>query len=387
MHHPPWMILVEVVVVPAAGLEMWEREEISRGLEAEESFRLIARSRLPGRSCTTVSREVGRHGGRERYRAVHALTAASRSRRRPKPRRLVVGVELAALVVSRLARKWSPRQISASLRVDFPDRPELHVCHETIYQAVYRSLFLQAKGQLRREVAEALGELLEEPLTAEQGALIAQDVAKHLRRGHARRQSRYLRNGRRNALAGRIAGMVNISQRPAEVADRAVPGHWEGDLIIGRANKSQIATLVERSTRFAMLVALPDGRDAATVAAALQHKIIDLPAALRRSLTWDQGKEMAGHAGFTVATGVEVYFCDPRSPWQRGTNENTNGLLRQYFPKGMDLSILTQAEIDHVADELNDRPRETLHWRSPAEAFTQLETQYRHDHQGDALTP
>jgi IS30 family transposase len=318
---------------------------------------------------------------------VHALTAASRSRRRPKPRRLVVGVELAALVVSRLARKWSPRQISASLRVDFPDRPELHVCHETIYQAVYRSLFLQAKGQLRREVAEALGELLEEPLTAEQGALIAQDVAKHLRRGHARRQSRYLRNGRRNALAGRIAGMVNISQRPAEVADRAVPGHWEGDLIIGRANKSQIATLVERSTRFAMLVALPDGRDAATVAAALQHKIIDLPAALRRSLTWDQGKEMAGHAGFTVATGVEVYFCDPRSPWQRGTNENTNGLLRQYFPKGMDLSILTQAEIDHVADELNDRPRETLHWRSPAEAFTQLETQYRHDHQGDALTP
>jgi len=381
------MILVEVVVVPAAGLEMWEREEISRGLEAEESFRLIARSRLPGRSCTTVSREVGRHGGRERYRAVQALTAASRSRRRPKPRRLVVGVELAALVVSRLARKWSPRQISASLRVDFPDRPELHVCHETIYQAVYRSLFLQAKGQLRREVAEALGELLEEPLTAEQGALIAQDVAKHLRRGHARRQSRYLRNGRRNALAGRIAGMVNISQRPAEVADRAVPGHWEGDLIIGRANKSQIATLVERSTRFAMLVALPDGRDAATVAAALQHKIIDLPAALRRSLTWDQGKEMAGHAGFTVATGVEVYFCDPRSPWQRGTNENTNGLLRQYFPKGMDLSILTQAEIDHVADELNDRPRETLHWRSPAEAFTQLETQYRHDHQGDALTP
>ena len=381
------MILVEVVVVPAAGLEMWEREEISRGLEAEESFRLIARSRLPGRSCTTVSREVGRHGGRERYRAVHALTAASRSRRRPKPRRLVVGVELAALVVSRLARKWSPRQISASLRVDFPDRPELHVCHETIYQAVYRSLFLQAKGQLRREVAEALGELLEEPLTAEQGAVIAQDVAKHLRRGHARRQSRYLRNGRRNALAGRIAGMVNISQRPAEVADRAVPGHWEGDLIIGRANKSQIATLVERSTRFAMLVALPDGRDAATVAAALQHKIIDLPAALRRSLTWDQGKEMAGHAGFTVATGVEVYFCDPHSPWQRGTNENTNGLLRQYFPKGMDLSTLTQAEIDHVADELNDRPRETLHWRSPAEAFTQLETQYRHDHQGDALTP
>ena len=387
MHHSPWMILVEVVVVPAAGLEMWEREEISRGLEAEESFRLIARSRLPGRSCTTVSREVGRHGGRERYRAVHALTAASRSRRRPKPRRLVVGVELAALVVSRLARKWSPRQISASLRVDFPDRPELHVCHETIYQAVYRSLFLQAKGQLRREVAEALGELLEEPLTAEQGAVIAQDVAKHLRRGHARRQSRYLRNGRRNALAGRIAGMVNISQRPAEVADRAVPGHWEGDLIIGRVNKSQIATLVERSTRFAMLVALPDGRDAATVAAALQHKIIDLPAALRRSLTWDQGKEMAGHAGFTVATGVEVYFCDPRSPWQRGTNENTNGLLRQYFPKGMDLSILTQPEIDHVADELNDRPRETLHWRSPAEAFTQLETQYRHDHQGDALTP
>ena len=381
------MILVEVVVVPAAGLEMWEREEISRGLEAEESFRLIARSRLPGRSCTTVSREVGRHGGRERYRAVHALTAASRSRRRPKPRRLVVGVELAALVVSRLARKWSPRQISASLRVDFPDRPELHVCHETIYQAVYRSLFLQAKGQLRREVAEALGELLEEPLTPEQGAVIAQDVAKHLRRGHARRQSRYLRNGRRNPKAGRITGMVNISQRPAEVADRAVPGHWEGDLIIGRANKSQIATLVERSSRFVMLVALPDGRDAATVAAALQHKIIDLPAAMRRSLTWDQGKEMAGHAGFTVATGVKVYFCDPRSPWQRGTNENTNGLLRQYFPKGMDLSTLTQAEIDHVADELNDRPRETLHWRSPVEAFTQLETRYRHDHQGDALTP
>jgi IS30 family transposase len=368
--------------VAAAGLELWEREEISRGLEAQESFRLIARSRLPGRSASTVSREVARHGGRARYRAVRALRAAAQARRRPKPRRLVAEVELAAVVLSRLARRWSPRQISASLRVDFPDRPELQVCPETIYQAIYRSVFLQAKGQLRQEVAESVGELLDEPLTAEQAAAMAQDVARYLRRGYARRQSRYLRNGRRNPRVGRIADMVNISQRPAEVADRAVPGHWEGDLLVGRANKSQIATLVERSSRFVMLVRLPNGRDAQTVSAALQHKITQLPAALRRSLTWDQGKEMAGHAAFAVATGVEVYFCDPRSPWQRGTNENTNGLLRQYFPKGSDLSGLTQAQLDQVADELNDRPRQTLGWRSPAQAFREYETQYRHQHPG-----
>ncbi len=381
------MILVEVVVVSAAGLELWEREEISRGLEAKESFRLIARSRLPGRSATTVSREVARHGGRQRYRAVRALRAAALARRRPKSRRLVVEVELAALVLARLMRKWSPRQISASLKADFPDCPELHVCHETIYQAVYRSVFVQGKGQLRQEVAQALGELLPEPLTAEQRAAIAQDVARYLRRGYARRQSRYLRNGRRNPRVGRIPGMVNISQRPAEVADRAVPGHWEGDLLVGRANRSQIATLVERSTRFVLLVPLPNGRDAVTVSAALQQKITELPAALRRSLTWDQGKEMTGHAAFTVATGVQVYFCDPRSPWQRGTNENTNGLLRQYFPKGSDLSSLTQTDLDQVADELNDRPRQTLGWRSPAEAFRELESQYRFEHPGDAPTP
>jgi IS30 family transposase len=318
---------------------------------------------------------------------VQALRAAALARRRPKPRRLVVEVELAALVLFRLMRKWSPRQISASLRADFPDRPELQVCHETIYQAVYRSVFVQGKGQLRLEVAQALGELLPQPLTAEQNAAIAHDVARYLRRGYARRQSRYLRNGRRNPRVGRIPGMVNISQRPAEVADRAVPGHWEGDLLVGAANRSQIATIVERSSRFVMLVALPEGRDAATVSAALQEKITQLPAALRRSLTWDQGKEMAGHAAFTVATDVEVYFCDPRSPWQRGTNENTNGLLRQYFPKGSDLSRHTQAELDQVADELNDRPRQTLSWRSPAQAFREFETQYRHQHPGDAPTP
>jgi transposase, IS30 family len=369
--------------VAAAGLALWEREEISRGLAAGESCRLIARSRLPGRDPSTVSREVARHGGRCGYRAERALRRAAIARKRPKPRRLVVEVELAARVLARLLRRWSPRQIAVSLAADFPDRPELQVSHETIYQAVYRSLFVQGKGQLRAEVAEALGELLEDPLSPEQEAVIAADIARYLRRGHRRRQSRYLHTRRGAAHGsgrGRIPNMVLISARPAEVADRAVPGHWEGDLLVGRANKSQIATLVERSTRYAMLVALPDGRDAATVSAALAATITRLPGALRRSLTWDQGKEMAGHAAFSLATGVEVYFCDPRSPWQRGTNENTNGLLRQYFPKGADLSGLTQTDLDAVADELNDRPRETLGWRSPAQAFTELETQYRHQH-------
>ena len=367
-------------MVAAAGLSLGEREEISRGLAAGESCRWIARTRLPGRDPSTVSREVARHGGRDRYRAERALRRASISRCRPKPRRLVVEPELAGQVLARLLRRWSPRQIAASLAADFPDRPELRVSPETIYQAVYRSLFVQGRGQLRREVAEALGALLETPLSPEQEAEIAADIARYLRRGHARRQSRYLRTARKAQGRGRIPGMVLISQRPAEVADRAIPGHWEGDLLIGRANRSQIATLVERSTRFVMLVALPHGRDAATVSAALASAVTGLPAALRRSLTWDQGKEMAGHAAFTVATGIDVYFCDPRSPWQRGTNENTNGLLRQYYPKGSDLSGLTQADLDRVADELNDRPRETLNWRSPAQAFAELETHYRQQH-------
>jgi IS30 family transposase len=369
--------------VAAAGLALWEREEISRGLAAGESCRAIARSRLPGRDPSTVSREVARHGGRGRYRAERALRAAAVARKRPKPRRLVVEPVLAAVVLARLLRRWSPRQIAASLAADFPERPELQVSHETVYQAVYRSLFVQGKGQLRAEVAEALGELLEDPLTAEQEAGIAADVARYLRRGHRRRQSRYLRSrdgAAQGSGRGRIPNMVLISARPAEVADRAVPGHWEGDLLVGKANKSQIATLVERTTRYTLLVGLPHGRDAATVSAALAAKITDLPAALRRSLTWDQGKEMAGHAAFTLATGIDVYFCDPRSPWQRGTNENTNGLLRQYFPKGTDLSGLTQTHLDAVADQLNDRPRQTLDWRSPAQAFRELETQYRHQH-------
>jgi len=313
-------------------LSLVEREEISRGLAAGESLRSIAR-RL-GRAPSTVSREVNGNHGPGRYRACMADKAALRRMRRPKPAKLAECERLRGVVEAKLELRWSPQQISGWLVGAFPDEPEMRVSHETIYL----SLFVQSRGALRKE------------------------LTRYLRRGHATRRplGHSIINGQ-----GRLRGMVHISERPAEADDRAVPGHWEGDLICGKGG-SAVATLVERHSRFVMLVALPDGHTADVVADALAAKITELPAQLRRSITWDQGKEMAQHARFTIETGVPVYFCDPRSPWQRGSNENTNGLLRQYFPKRSDLRPHSQDHLDYVAAELNDRPRQTLAWRSPS---------------------
>jgi IS30 family transposase len=322
-------------------LSLVEREEISRGLSEGLSFAEIGR-RI-GRPACTVSREVGRNGGRFYYRAVQADRRAQLRARRPKPAKLAVNPVLREVVQGLLTQRWSPQQIAARLRVDYPDDLAMRVSHETIYA----SLYVQARGALRQELVACLrsGRAMRVP----------------------RRRSAWLAAQHRGP--GRIPNMVLISQRPAEAADRAVPGHWEGDLIIGRDNASAIGTLVERATRFVMLVHLGQGRTAEAVAAALTDTIATLPAALRRSLTWDQGKEMAAHREFTTATGLQVYFCDPHSPWQRGTNENTNGLLRQYFPKGSDLSVHDRAHLDAVAAELNGRPRQTLGWNTPAEAL------------------
>jgi IS30 family transposase len=316
-------------------LSLVEREEISRGLAAGESLRVIA-ARL-GRSPSTVSREVAANGGRRRYRAARADAVAVRRMRRPKPSKLAGNPELRAIVEAKLELRWSPAQIAGWLGENFPDDPEMCVSHETIYL----SLFVQSKGALRKE------------------------LTRFLRTGRANRRplGHSVMNGQ-----GQLRGTVNISERPAEANDRAVPGHWEGDLIFGK-HMSAIATLVERKTRFVMLIQLPNGHTADVVADALAAKIVELPTQLRRSITWDQGKEMAQHARFSVATGVPVYFCDPRSPWQRGSNENTNGLLRQYFPKRSNLKIHTQAHLDAVAHELNGRPRQTLNWKSPSEAL------------------
>jgi transposase, IS30 family len=318
-----------------------EREEISRGISAKLSFAAIGR--LIGRPACTVSREVGRNGGRARYRAVAADRAAGARARRPKPAKLATNPALREEVQARLSQRWSPQQIAKRLKVDHPDDPAMQVSHETIYT----SLYVQSRGALRRELATCL------------------------------RTGRAMRVPRRRAAwlaaqaerPGKIPGMVLVSERPAEAGDRAVPGHWEGDLILGRGNASAVATLVERATRFVMLAHLGQGKTAEAVAAALEREITTLPAALRRSLTWDQGKEMAAHAAFTVATGVPVFFCDPHSPWQRGSNENTNGLLRQYFPKGTDLSVHSRSHLAAVAAELNGRPRQTLGWKTPAEAL------------------
>jgi IS30 family transposase len=318
-------------------LSLAEREEISRGVASGESLRSIAK-RL-GRAPSTVSREVAGNGGARRYRAVVADRAALKRARRPKSAKLAVQSELCALVESKLELRWSPQQISGWLSETFPDRPEMQVSHETIYL----SLFVQSRGALRKE------------------------LTRYLRRGQATRRPR----GRRayDGGRGKIRAMVHISERPAEAEDRAVPGHWEGDLVFGTAH-SAMATLVERHSRFVMLVGLPNGHTADVVADALSAKIAELPERLRGSITWDQGKEMARHARFSVDTGVPVYFCDPHSPWQRGSNENTNGLLRQYFPKRTPLP-LDQAALDAVADELNGRPRQTLGWKTPSQVLDQ----------------
>ena len=314
-----------------------EREEISRGLACGDSFRQIA-VRL-GRCHTTISREVGNNGGTDGYRAQDADRMAWRRARRPKASKLAGDARLRAVVESKLELKWSPEQIAGWLPEAYPGDEAMRISHETIYL----SLFVQSRGALRHE------------------------LTRQLRSGHAirRPQGRALPTGR-----AQIRGMVLISERPGEVEDRAVPGHWEGDLLMG-TKPSAIATLVERSTRFTQLVALPDGYGAQAVRVALAASIASLPEQLRRSLTWDRGLEMAEHARFSVDTGVAVYFCDPRSPWQRGSNENTNGLLRQYFPKRSSVAV-SQEHLDAVAAELTGRPRKTLGWKTPAQKLAEL---------------
>jgi IS30 family transposase len=313
-------------------LSLVEREEISRGIAAGYTFHAIARGL--NRAVSTVSQEVARHGGQQCYRAAKADLAAWGCARRPKLCLLAKNRELQRIVAVKLKQDWAPQQIAGWLRDEYPDNPELWVSHETIY----RSLFVQARGALKKEL---IG---------------------HLRSKRRIRRSRHATD--RGAGRGEIVDAVSIRQRPAEVEDRAIPGHWEGDLVEG-SRGTFIATLVERRSRFVILVKLTDKRTEAVVGALIKA-VRKLPTALRRSLTWDRGMELANHAQFTVATDVQVYFCDPSSPWQRGSNENTNGLLRQYYPKGMDLSAVSQAQLDTVARKLNTRPRETLHWKTPA---------------------
>jgi len=318
-------------------LSLCEREEIRAGVAAGDSFRVIAR-RI-GRAPSTVSREVGGAAGRGRYRATRAEDRACLRALRPKTSKLTRNPRLRRRVRQMLCERFSPQQISARLRLDYPDDPEMRIAAETIYQ----SLYVQSRGRFRK------------------------DLTGYLRSGRSKRKPRRGPTGQ-----GRIPDMVSIAQRPAEVSDRAVPGHWEGDLIVGRQGRSFIATLVERQTRFVMLSYLGTNSTTENVCSAIAEQITRLPGQLRLSLTWDQGRELARHLQFTVATGVEVYFCDPHSPWQRGTNENTNGLLRQYFPKGTDLAPHSQHELDQVAAQLNRRPRQTLDWKNPAEKMSQL---------------
>ena len=319
----------------ARALTLKEREEISRGLSGGESLQSIA-TRLK-RAVSTISREVARNGGPTRYRAATADELAWSRARRPKLCKLAVERRLQECVAFKLSQNWSPEQISGWLKKRYPNDERMRISHETIY----RSLFIQARGVLKKELQA------------------------HLR---TRRKMRRAKNSTtKGQVRGHIIDAVSISERPAEVEDRAVPGHWEGDLISGSKN-SHIATLVERQSRFTMLVKV-DGKDTETVVAALKKRITKLPSELRRSLTWDRGSEMAQHKDFSVATDVQVYFCDPQSPWQRGTTENTNGLLRQYFPKGTELSTYSQAELNRVARQLNERPRKTLGFRTPADTL------------------
>lgn len=318
-------------------LSFEDRVEIAVGIARGETNAEIAR-RL-GRHPSTIGREIGRCRSRGHYQAATAQRQADRLSRRPQEHKLAKHPRLLAEVEAGLLKRWSPQQISAKLKVDHPDDLEMRISHETIYL----SLFVQSRGELRRELTACLR------------------TGRKTRKPHGRTETR-----------GRIKDMVSISQRPAEVEDRAVPGHWEGDLILGAGGRSAVATLVERQTRFVTLAYLGTDKTTLSVVEALKTRIVGLPEQLMRSLTWDQGAELAAHARFTVDTGVQVYFCDPHSPWQRGSNENTNGLLRQYLPKGTDLAVHDQAALDRIAAELNGRPRQTLGWRTPAEKMAEL---------------
>ena len=318
-------------------LSLAEREEISRGVVAGRSLRSIAASL--SRAPSTVSREINRNGGRQHYRANLADEAAWNRAHRPKTCKLARNPALALIVANKLQLQWSPRQVAGWLKRTYPDDETYQVSHETIY----RTLFIQARGALKKELLQ------------------------HLRRTRRMRRSRH--HTQKTADRGRIRDTVSISERPAEADDRAVPGHWEGDLLFGSKN-SQIATLVERHSRYVLIVRVKS-KDTETVINALIKQAHKLPRELYKSLTWDRGKELADHKRFTLATDIKVYFCDPQSPWQRGSNENTNGLLRQYFPKGMDLSNVHQNRLNAVARRLNERPRETLNFETPAERFNQ----------------
>ena len=323
--------------VPGPGrLTLADREEVTVGLHAGQAFTVIA-ARL-GKATSTVSREVAANGGRSGYRAWRAHQRAREQARRPKTPKLACP-RLAARVSAWLADWWSPQQIAARLRIECGGDPMMRVSHETIYQALY----VQGRGELRRELARCL------------------------RTGRAKRRRRH-----RGQNIGQIRDMVMISERPAEAADRAVPGHWEGDLLIGTDLTSAVGTLVERTTRYVVLLHLPDGRAAHLVEQAMRQAISALPAQLARTITWDQGKEMANHAEFTLATGIPVYFCDPHKPWQRGSNENTNGLLRQYLPKGTNLSVHSADDLASIARSLNNRPRKTLGYMTPSEKLAEL---------------
>jgi IS30 family transposase len=321
----------------ATALALAEREEISRAMAEGQSIRSIA-AQL-GRAASTVSRELRRNGGQASYRASEADSAAWDRALRPKCCKLASNRALAKIVTDKLRLQWSSEQIAGWLKQIYPHDENCRVSHETIY----RSLFIQARGALKKELVQ------------------------HLRRTRGMRRSRH--HTQKTDIHGQIPGAVSISERPASVEDRAVPGHWEGDLLFGSHN-SQIATLVERQTRYVMLTRVAS-KDTETVVDALIKNARKLPQELYKSLTWDRGKEMADHKRFTLATDIQVYFCDPRSPWQRGSNENTNGLLRQYFPKGIDISSYSQAKLNAVARQLNERPRKTLGYRTPAEMFSQ----------------
>ena len=350
-HQMVWIVVREAGGMPPVwparsckDLSFEDREEISRGLALEESFAQIAR-RL-SRPTSTISREVNRNGGRQSYRAARADRATCERARRPKPTKLDQHQALRVFVENGLETNWSPEQICGRLPLEFPDDDSMRLVHETIYQA----LFVQGRTGLNKELVE------------------------HLRSKRKRRHPRTI-TARNAERGGPIIDKVMITERPAEVEDRAVPGHWEGDLVIGCEGQSQTGTLVERTSGFTMLLALPDNRKAATVAEAMQHQILTLPEQLRRSITWDQGIEMADHARFTIATGIPIYFCHPHAPWERGSNENTNGLLRHYLPRDSDLSVHDQAALDDIAAELNSRPRKRLGFLTPSEVFNQLALQ------------